>query len=650
MDSNKYDAIVVGGGHAGVEAGLALARLGKRVLLCAMSLESISFMACNPNIGGTAKAHLVKEIDALGGQMGVNADRAAIQIKTLNNSKGAAVHSLRAQADRHKYHIDMKSVLERQVNLHLLESEVTEILVGERVGDKAESKASGKTGGKAGVALDTKNKDKCVIGVKTEFGETFYAGAVVVASGVYLNSDIVIGQVKKRSGPSSFAAATKLSDSLRALGVELRRFQTSTPPRILKRSIDFSKFTRSGGEDVLQGFSALTADSELKKVLKKQKNYPCYLGYTNEKTHEIIKQNIKSSGIFSGAMDSKGPRYCPSIEEKIVRFEEKQRHQIFLEPEGENTDEYYLQGIFTGLPTNIQRQVVQSIEGLESAEIMRYAYAIEYDAVNSLGVNPNLMHKKIAGLFFAGQVLGSSGYEEAAAQGLLAGINAKLFLDAESPLILKREESYIGVLIDDLCLKGVDEPYRMMTSRAEHRLFLRQDNADLRLSQYAIELGLACESRKKLFKKRQKDIQKADKILQTVLKPDARLADVLGVELGVLKSGLSVYEALKRPKTCIFKLNSTYNLFKGVPKHTLFTIQSNVKYSGYLAISNAEMAKEKALAHFSLPQNFDYNSLKNLRLEAREKLNKIKPQTLDQAKRITGISPADITVLLLHFK
>ena len=467
----NFDAIIVGGGHAGCESALALARLGKKTLLLTISLDAIGFLPCNPSIGGTAKGHLVCEIDALGGEMGIIADKSAIQIRMLNRGKGPAVYSLRAQVDKQLYHNNMKRVLEENELITIKQAEVEEILA----------------------------EDNKIVGIKTAQGETYFAKAIVICSGVYLKSKIIIGEYSKESGPNGFLRAEKLSDSLKKLGIELRRFKTGTPARMNGRTIDFSKLVVQHGEDGIQTFSFMT-ETQPKNIKD------CYLTYTNEKTHEIIRKNLSRAPMYSGIIKGIGPRYCPSIEDKIVRFQDKTRHQIFLEPEGLYTNEIYIQGVSTSLPVDVQKQMYASIEGLEHAQIMRDAYAIEYDLIDSTTLYPSLMHKKISGLFFAGQINGTSGYEEAAAQGIIAGINASRYIDQKQPLILKRNEAYIGVLIDDLVTKGTNEPYRMMTSRAEYRLHLRQDNADLRLTEIGHEIGLISDERYQKFLNKKENI------------------------------------------------------------------------------------------------------------------------------------------------
>lgn len=611
----KFDMIVIGAGHAGCEAALAGARLGKKVLLTCLNLDSVAFLACNPSIGGTAKGHLVCEIDALGGEMGINADETAIQIRMLNEGKGPAVHSLRAQVDKIAYHCRMKKVLEENPNVFLKQAEVTEILV----------------------------EDEKVIGVKTALGESFFAGAVVVATGVYLKSRIIIGEFSQNIGPNGFASANGLTQSLLDLGFEIRRFKTGTPARINGRTIDFSKLAPQEGTDGIS-FSPLSKNPNKNVAI-------CFETATNLKTHEIILKNLKRAPMFSGEIKGVGPRYCPSIEDKIVRFPNRERHQIFLEPEALSTNEIYVQGVSTSLPADVQNEMYASIEGLENAQIMRNAYAIEYDCINSQELSPSLESKKISGLFFAGQINGTSGYEEAAAQGLVAGINASLKLDGKSSLVLKRNEAYIGVLIDDLVTKGTNEPYRMMTSRAEFRLVLRQDNADSRLTEIGRKIGLVSDERYQLFKKKQEILEKMRKKLEILIKIDEKTKKFLKENQEPIPSGsIKAIDLLKRNNIDIYKLNETYDLFSEEETRFMDTINTEVKYSGYIKQQNDEIEKLKKQEEVSLVEVEDYSKIKGLRIEAQQKLNKIRPETLGQASRISGVSPADITVLSIYLK
>ena len=612
---NEFDAVVVGAGHAGCEAALALARLGKKVLLTCLNLDSIAFLACNPSIGGTAKGHLVCEIDALGGEMGINADETAIQIRMLNEGKGPAVHSLRAQVDKINYHTRMKKILEENPNIYLKQAEIVEII----------------------------EKNGKICAVKTALGEIFSCKVAVVSTGVYLKSRIIIGEFTQNVGPNGFASANHLTQSLMNMGITIRRFKTGTPARINGRTIDFSSLEKQAGEDNI-GFSPLSKN--------KTKNVAfCYETFTNEKTHEIIRNNLSRAPMFSGTIVGVGPRYCPSIEDKIVRFPNRERHQIFLEPEALSTNEIYIQGVSTSLPADVQNELYASIKGLENAEIMRNAYAIEYDCIDSLELKPSLESKKIDGLFFAGQVNGTSGYEEAAAQGLIAGINAARKIDLKEPLILKRNEAYIGVLIDDLVTKGTNEPYRMMTSRAEFRLVLRQDNADQRLTPIGREIGLVSDERWKKYQEKQEKLQKMREKLNKLIKIDEKLNNFLkNNNESISVNSLKVVEILKRNNIDIYKLNNEFNLFDESESALLETLNVEVKYEGYIKQQNDEIEKLKQQEKTALPENFDYSAIKGLRIEAVQKLNKIQPQTLGQASRISGVSPADITVLSIYLK
>ena len=612
---NEFDAVVVGAGHAGCEAALALARLGKKVLLTCLNLDSVAFLACNPSIGGTAKGHLVCEIDALGGEMGINADETAIQIRMLNEGKGPAVHSLRAQVDKINYHTRMKKILEENPNIYLKQAEIVEII----------------------------EKNGKICAVKTALGEIFSCKAVIVSTGVYLKSRIIIGEFTQNVGPNGFASANHLTQSLMNMGITIRRFKTGTPARINGRTIDFSSLEKQAGEDNI-GFSPLSKN--------KTKNVAfCYETFTNEKTHEIIRNNLSRAPMFSGTIVGVGPRYCPSIEDKIVRFPNRERHQIFLEPEALSTNEIYIQGVSTSLPADVQNELYASIKGLENAEIMRNAYAIEYDCIDSLELKPSLESKKIDGLFFAGQVNGTSGYEEAAAQGLIAGINAARKIDLKEPLILKRNEAYIGVLIDDLVTKGTNEPYRMMTSRAEFRLVLRQDNADQRLTPIGREIGLVSDERWKKYQEKQEKLQKMREKLNKLIKIDEKLNNFLkNNNESISVNSLKAVEILKRNNIDIYKLNNEFNLFDETESALLETLNVEVKYEGYIKQQNDEIEKLKQQEKTALPEDFDYSVIKGLRIEAVQKLNKIQPQTLGQASRISGVSPADITVLSIYLK
>lgn len=614
INNSFYDAIVVGAGHAGVEASLALARLNKKVLLVTLSLDSISFMACNPNIGGTAKGHLVREIDALGGQMGISADNSLLQLRMLNLSKGAAVHSLRGQEDKTLYHLNMKKVIEEEPNITLLQGEVSKIL------------------------LDNDNK---VCGIQTGMGSNYGCNTVVICSGVYLNANIVIGEYRKDEGPSGFSRSSLLTDSLLDLGINIRRFKTGTPARVDKNTIDFSKMTPQYGDKNIYSFSFLNDSFESADI-------PCYLTYTNEKTHEIIRNNIHRSPLYNGSIKSVGPRYCPSIEDKVMRFADKDRHQIFIEPESSFTNEMYVQGMSSSLPIDVQLDMYRSIAGLENVNIMRYAYAIEYDCIDSEQLDLTLMVKHIPGLFMAGQINGSSGYEEAAAQGLIAGINANQYLDNKKPLILSRDESYIGVLIDDLVTKGTNEPYRMMTARAEFRLNLRQENADIRLTEYGRQIGLVKDDRYNKYLDKINKINTYNQILNTNLSPKKFTSYFESIGESIPCNSLTFKDMLKRANVTSDSLIDNFEELNNLDRRIMAEVASSIKYEGYLNKQNASIKELQKLENKLIPDNIDYSQIEGLRLEARQKLNKIKPLNLGQASRISGVSPADITVLMVY--
>ena len=609
-----YDSVVVGAGHAGCEAALALARTGFSVALVTLNLDNIAFMACNPSIGGTAKGHLVRELDALGGEMGIVADKTMMQIKMLNRGKGAAVQSLRAQADKNLYHRTMKQVLEQTENLHIVQCEVSEIL--------------------------TENGAVC--GVRTTYGSILKAKTVVLCTGVYLNSTVLAGEWSQNAGPSGFAPATKLTESLINLGFTIRRFKTGTPARIDGRTIDFSVLERQDGETNVYPFSFLSPQVP-------EKQTPCYLTYTNPRTHEIIRNNLDRSPLYNGIITGTGPRYCPSIETKVERFADKERHQVFLEPEGGDTDEIYAQGLSTSLPHDVQEEIYHSIKGLEHCEIMRYAYAIEYDCIDSLQLTPALEFKKIKGLFCAGQINGTSGYEEAAAQGLIAGLNASLEMRGEEQLVLKRDQAYIGVLIDDLVTKGTNEPYRMMTSRAEHRIYLRQDNADFRLTETGRKVGLVDDRRYEVFKNkcvlRNRLFEELNK-----LHPPKEVENIILRHGGNPPQNAFSYASLISRGITIAEIKSEFGVLDEYPWDLLESAETEIRYAGYLEKENKEIEKASRLEEKRLPPDIDYFSIEGLRLEARQKLDAVRPLNLGQAGRISGVNPADIAVLMVWLK
>ncbi len=609
----NFDAIVIGSGHAGSEACLALSRLNKKTLLTTLNLDSIAFLACNPSIGGTAKGQLAGEVDALGGEMGVNADKSMLQLRMLNSGKGPAVQSLRAQVDKISYHNEMKHTLERQKNLDILQCEIAEILV----------------------------ENNKVVGVRTTMGEVYSCSAVVVATGVYLNSKIIIGDFTKKTGPNGYEPSTELTKSLIDLGITVRRFKTGTPARVDGKSIDYSKFEIQPGDELNTSFSAL--NKRVKNAL------PCYLGYTSTAMHDLIRASISRAPLYSGKIHGIGPRYCPSIEDKVMRFADKDRHQLFLEPESALTDEVYVQGISSSMPTDVQRKMYRLIPGFEHVKIMRYAYAIEYDCIDALELKNNLESKKINGLFFAGQINGTSGYEEAAAQGIMAGINASRFLDNLPPIVLGRDQAYIGVLIDDLTTKEITEPYRMMTSRAEYRLILRQDNCDIRLTQLGRDIGLVDEKRYRIFKKKLKQISKVNNALNEMKNPLSLKPLFERKNESQLKSGITLRDAIKRNNITIFDIKDEFNLFKNIPNNVLEYVNTEIKYEGYIKQENEQIEKNRQAENLKLP-DIDYDEISGLRIEAQQKLNKFKPGTLGQAKRIDGVSPSDISVLLVYLK
>ena len=604
-------AVVVGAGHAGCEAALALARTGIKTALLTLNLDSIAFLPCNPSIGGTAKGHLVREIDALGGQMGIVADDTALQIRMLNVGKGAAVQSLRAQSDKNAYHREMKRVLENTKNLRIIQAEASEIL--------------------------TEN-GRCT-GVKTTYGGVITCQAVVLCTGVYLNGETITGHVVQKSGPNGFAPANHLTDSLIKLGFNVRRFKTGTPARVDARTIDYTKCEIQNGDTDIYPFSFLHDAPPENKM-------PCYLTYTNPETHKIITDNLDRSPLYDGTILSTGPRYCPSIETKVVRFKDKERHQIFIEPEGADTFEMYVQGMSTSMPHDVQRMMYSSVAGLENADIMRYGYAIEYDCIDTLDVLPTLEFKKVEGVYTAGQINGTSGYEEAAAQGLMAGLNASLKLRGLPPFILRRDEAYIGVLIDDLVTKGTDEPYRMMTSRAEHRICLRQDNADFRLTEKGYAVGSVTKERYERYLARKEKYEQLLALLQTRVPQKDATPFLERYGYGAPSGSVTYADMLKR-SISLKDIMSQFDVFYEYSKDVLETAEITVKYEGYLKQGLELIERAKRLEDKLLPADIDYNDIKGLRLEAQEKLNRIRPLNLGQAGRISGVNPADVSVLMV---
>ena len=615
--AGKYDVAVIGAGHAGCEAALACSRLGLKTLIFSISLECVANMPCNPNIGGTSKGHLVREIDALGGEMGKNIDKTFIQSRVLNMAKGPAVHSLRAQADRKKYHSEMKRTLENQENLYIKQAEITNIEV----------------------------EDGKIKSIETNIGAIYNVKSVIVCTGTYLKGKIHIGEVSYESGPDGVSAANKLSECLKNLGVEIVRFKTGTPARVNKRSLDFSKMEEQPGDDEIIPFSFETKDLNRDQV-------SCYLTYTNKETHKIIRENLHRSPLYSGKIEGTGPRYCPSIEDKVVRFADKERHQVFIEPMGENTEEMYVQGMSSSLPEDVQIAMYKTLPGLENVEFTRPAYAIEYDCINPTLLKPTLEYKEISGLFFAGQSNGSSGYEEAACQGLIAGINASMKILNREPLILDRSEAYIGVLIDDLVTKGTNEPYRMMTSRAEYRLLLRQDNADLRLTPKGYEIGLISEKRyQKFLAKREAISHEIDRLNNTKIKPSEKVNDFLKKNnSSPIEFGVKISELLKRSELNYKKLEEIDIDRPKLDKQVWQQAEIQIKYQGYIHLQQVQVENFKKLEEKKLPQDLDYNTVLGISLEARQKLNKFKPISVGQASRISGISPADVSVLLIFLE
>ena len=611
--TDTFDVIVVGAGHAGVEAALAAARLGGKTLLATLSLDNVALMPCNPSIGGPAKGHLVRELDALGGQMGISADLACIQMRLLNTGKGYAVHALRGQEDKPFYHTLMKKIVEDQENLELKQLMIDKLLV----------------------------ENGAVVGVEAETGEVFEAKCVILATGTYLRGRIVYGQVNYECGPNGLRSAQKLSASLLENGVELMRFKTGTPARIDARSLDYSKMEPQYGDEEVRNFSFISD-------IKTREQVPCYLTYTNEATHKIIRDNLHLSGMYNGMIEGVGPRYCPSIESKIVRFANKERHQLFIEPEGRSTNEMYVQGMSSSLPAHIQLQFMQTIPGLEHCKMMRAGYAIDYDCLDPLQLRPSLEHKAISGLFSAGQSNGPSGYEEAAAQGLMAGINAMMKINGREPLVLRRDEAYIGVLIDDLVTKGTSEPYRMMTSRAEYRLLLRQDNADLRLTEKGRAIGLVDDKRYGIFTEKRTALERTVSELgkQNISPSAENNAKLEAMGTAPLRSGSSLLDLLRRKEVTYSKLQQAFGLSELAPQ-VAEQAEIFAKYEGYITKQRQEVERFMKLENKRLPDDIDYRAIKELSSEAAEKLDKVRPANIGQASRISGVSPADISVLMI---
>ena len=617
-NAGKYDIAVIGAGHAGCEAALAAARMGMKTLLFSISLEAVANMPCNPHIGGSSKGHLVREIDCLGGEMGKNIDKTFTQLRMLNTSKGPAVYSLRAQADRKRYQEEMKHTLEKQENLYIKQAEIVDFTV----------------------------EDGKVKSIETNIEAVYEVDSIIVATGTYLKGKIYIGETSFESGPDGVFPANKLSEAFKREGIELVRFKTGTPARINKNSIDFSKMEIQEGDKNPEAFSFED------KIDPNVEQLPCYLTYTNAKTHEIIRQNLHRSPLYGGEITGTGPRYCPSIEDKVVRFADKERHQIFVEPIGRNTDEMYIQGMSSSLPEDVQIAMYRTIPGLENAEFTRPAYAIEYDCINPADLKLSLEYKKIDGLFFAGQTNGTSGYEEAACQGLIAGINASLKLKGKEPVILDRTQGYIGVLIDDIVTKGTNEPYRMMTSRAEYRLLLRQDNADLRLLEIGHEVGLISEERYERFlNKKQQIEEEIERVRKTIIRPKENVNEFLrNHNSSEISTGVSLADLVKRTELTYEELDEIDEFRPKLDEQVSKEVGIELKYEGYIKLQAEQVEKFKKLEQKLLPKEINYEEIKGLRLEARQKLNKVKPNSVGQTSRISGVSPADISVLLIYLE
>ena len=612
----EYDIIVVGAGHAGCEAALASARMGNKTLLFSMNLEAIAMMPCNPSIGGTGKGHLVREIDALGGEMGKNIDKTFIQSRMLNTAKGPAVHSLRAQADKHRYHTEMKKTLEKQENLDIKQAEVVDLMI----------------------------EDGRVCGAVTMTHTSYKAKAVILATGTFLRGKIFIGDSAYLSGPNGLAPSVSLAENLMKHGMKLRRFKTGTPARALASTFDYSKMIEQKGDEKIVPFSFMNDELDKEQI-------SCWLTYTNEETHTVIRNNFHRSALFGGQIEGIGPRYCPSIEDKVNRFADKERHQTFIEPEGLDTEEMYIQGMSSSLPEDVQEQFYHTIPGLEHIIITRPAYAIEYDCIDPLDLKPSLENRQIKGLFCAGQFNGSSGYEEAAAQGLMAGINASLEINGKEAFILDRSEAYIGVLIDDLVTKGTNEPYRIMTSRAEYRLVLRQDNADLRLTEKSYRLGLADKERYDRFLEKKLAVEEERKRLEsTYVYPKEAAAFLEKVGSTPLQNKTTLSDLLKRPQVTYENLIEIDEMRPELSFHAKAQLEVQIKYEGYISKQMAQIEKFKKLEDKSLREDLEYDQIEGLRIEAAQKLNQIKPRSVGQASRISGVSPADINVLLVHLE